>query len=715
MPFKPIQINTTSKPSSSGFKPISDVSSIINNYYAQQSFGQRVKQDIQQRGKNVVNEINNANQNPYLSGLKATAEGFGAISDVVGEAFNSVAPDLSKKVTDVASKGFNSVVNKLADTSLIKGAAQGDTSNLETGLGIAKGYGDIANNILAAKGVSDTANQAFKIGKELGKPSTIGVLPETVPAESEMGFYQKQALNDWKQPIESNQAGFKKTSAIYDNATSRGTDIPKTLVDNKIFLADNIQDGKYLTSDSADILRTNAGEASKTYLRPALEIADYSTPTTPIRDIVKEAINNVKNDKFIPIESKNTLIDRITKLEPELEAQYPNGMTLTNQLDEKILRDLNAKYSPVGDVATNLEAQKNKAIADALRGSLENKAPEGVPVKEFNNELSKLYQSADYLDSINGKKVPRSLTQKLAQTTAKVVGAVTGESLGGGILGGVGGYHLGGILENYFANMANPFKAQFLEQLQKVSPEAFNTIKEYIGSKELNAIMTPKLPAGSPLGTPENPILAPEKTRTSSVEVVPAEKNPTTINPKTGKFQRTYRSSSGSVKNPSTSIKTNVPKKPISPKSTTSSLKVKGEIPKQLEPLAQEAQKYKSADFNPSTSYLKRNIEVLNKNGIKVKNPDEVITLYHGTNETGVKGITESGSLKPSSFLATDPNASKGFVFGKGGKVLKIKVRVKDLGFVHDGGMAGSKGVSVQTIDKLVKGKDGIYKAEISK
>lgn len=116
-------------------------------------------------------------------------------------------------------------------------------------------------------------------------------------------------------------------------------------------------------------------------------------------------------------------------------------------------------------------------------------------------------------------------------------------------------------------------------------------------------------------------------------------------------------------------------------------------------------------NFNPSTSYLKRNIEVLNKNGIKVKSPDEVITLYHGTNEAGVKGISESGSLKPSSFLATDPNASKGFVFGKGGKVLKIQVRVKDLGFVQDGGMAGSKGVSIQTIDPLVKGKDGIYYA----
>lgn len=137
-------------------------------------------------------------------------------------------------------------------------------------------------------------------------------------------------------------------------------------------------------------------------------------------------------------------------------------------------------------------------------------------------------------------------------------------------------------------------------------------------------------------------------------------------------------------------------------------LKGKGTIPENT--TISETKKYKSVDFNPSNSYLKRNIKVLNNNGIKVKSPDEVITLYHGTNAKGLKGITESGTLNPGSFLATDINASKGFVFGKGGDVIKIQVPVKDLGFVQDGGMAGSKGVSIQTIDKLVKGKDGIWK-----
>ena len=575
MPFRPIQINTTTN-SQSGFQPVGDVKSIINQVSAKQDFISRVKGDIQQRGQNVVNEINNPNQNPLLSGLKATAQGFGAIGDVAGEAFKSVAPDLSQKVSDVASAGFNKVTNALSETPLIKGAAQGDTSNIEGVLQGLQSTGDIANNILLAKGTADIGNKAVEGVKSLYKSSmgSVGVLPEQLPVDHPVSVYEKQALNDWKKPVEVNQPGFKKANEIFQNASSRGNDIPKTLVDNKIFLGQNIQDGKYLTSDSADILRTNAGEASKTYLRPALEIADYSTPPTPVTDVIKNAINSIKKDKFIPVESKNTLIERITKLQPELQTQYPDGMTLVNQLDEKILRDMASKYSPVGDIATNLEASKNKAIADALRTSLVEKSPEGVPVDAFQKELSKMYQAADYLDTLNGKKVPQSLKGKLTQTAAKVVGAVTGESLGGGILGGVGGYHLGGILENYFANMSNPFKAQFLENLQKVSPEAFNKIKEYIGVKELQAIMTPKLGPGTPLGTEKNPIITPAPSEATQME-----------------GRANYLLNSGSVNNPSTNITTKVPKNSISSKSTTVS-----KVSKDLEPLVKEAKKYKSAE-----------------------------------------------------------------------------------------------------------------------
>lgn len=114
--------------------------------------------------------------------------------------------------------------------------------------------------------------------------------------------------------------------------------------------------------------------------------------------------------------------------------------------------------------------------------------------------------------------------------------------------------------------------------------------------------------------------------------------------------------------------------------------------------------------FDPSTAYVDRNIATLNKNGISVKSPNDIVTLYHGVSEKSSSlGSKEAGNFRAGTFLATDKNATKLFA-GEKGKIIEIKVPASDLGFVQDGGMAGSKGVSIQTIDDLVKGKDGIYR-----
>ena len=146
------------------------------------------------------------------------------------------------------------------------------------------------------------------------------------------------------------------------------------------------------------------------------------------------------------------------------------------------------------------------------------------------------------------------------------------------------------------------------------------------------------------------------------------------------------------------------------------------EIPQELKPLAEEAKKYKSVeDFKRAVSYdpitpqqVERTIRDLNTAGIKVSSPDDIVTLYHGTNAKGMKGISESNSLNPFSYLATDKKASEGFAFGNKGGVLEIKVPVSDLGYVQQS-MANAGGATIQTPYKLIKGKDGIYHADRSK
>lgn len=145
------------------------------------------------------------------------------------------------------------------------------------------------------------------------------------------------------------------------------------------------------------------------------------------------------------------------------------------------------------------------------------------------------------------------------------------------------------------------------------------------------------------------------------------------------------------------------------------------ETTKALEGLVTEAKKYstpeefiqtiKKGDDPITPEFVQKNIERLNESGIKVSSPDEIVTLYHGTNAKGMDGITTSNSLNPFSYLATDPNASKNFAFGRKGGVVEVKVPVKDIGWIQDS-MAGTKGVTIQTPYKLVKGADGIYHAD---
>lgn len=127
---------------------------------------------------------------------------------------------------------------------------------------------------------------------------------------------------------------------------------------------------------------------------------------------------------------------------------------------------------------------------------------------------------------------------------------------------------------------------------------------------------------------------------------------------------------------------------------------------KKVSSLEQEAKKV--VDFNPSTAYYERNIKNLKSAGIDIKSPNDIVTLYHGSSAKNIASIEKNG-LNPQSFLATDKNATNLFA-GEKGKVIEIKVPASDLGVVFGGGMAGSKGVSIQTIDKLVKGKDGIWR-----
>ncbi len=349
--------------------------------------------------------------------------------------------------------------------------------------------------------------------------------------------YSKQEKEIFSKPTTVAKPAYNRATEIANNGKGNPSE---TLVKNGVKTSDIIDGKVYNTSDTADMLRSEAGKMSNETLRPTLEQASYSTPKTSVDDIVDAAIKDLKGSKGITPGDMKTQIAKIKAEGEVLAEKYPDGMNLADMHNNRITYSMNGKYSPINDPIVNNTANVNRTLGKALDSVVtENIPTELKPIyEEFQQEMARQFQAADYLDALHGKPIPRTVLQNIMKTTAKVAGAGAGNAMGGGIIGGVGGYHLGGMIESAFENMSNPVKSYFLNNLKNTNPEAFEQIKNYISQRELAKLMTPQLPAPSyrEMGAPK------PKPVNEKVNIIPAKKNPVSVNPKTGKFQKTYSS-----------------------------------------------------------------------------------------------------------------------------------------------------------------------------
>lgn len=327
----------------------------------------------------------------------------------------------------------------------------------------------------AAGKIADVARDAVDSTKNAASNAS-GKLADTV---------KNQEVANWSKPTNTPKAAYNKAADIYNNAKSSGHDISNTLVNNGIKISDNVGKNSsgndvYDTKDTAAKLRSDTQKFSNETIRPALEEADKTTPKTPVSNVIQQAIDSVKSNKSLVGERKSAIIDSLDATKKSLTTDHPEGMSLTDMHNEKIVRDLNSKYNTLGDIASNNEAFKNKAVGDALRKTLENSTPEEIPIKDFNRELQKQYQAANYLDALHGKVAPRSIASNIARTGGKILGAVAGKALGGGLLGEVGGYHIGGMIESMLEGIPEKARGMLMNNLEKQNPEAFQKIQDYL-------------------------------------------------------------------------------------------------------------------------------------------------------------------------------------------------------------------------------------------
>lgn len=437
----------------------------------------------------LISDIQNIQREATKSGVQQTKEGFaqgmnaknplelieGGLKTGAGVVNTALSP-LAPIFTPV-SKGVNAVSNYISDNPGIQKFAQ-----TQTGKNVARGAEDIANASTIA-GALAGGEKAPEIKSAVN--NTINTVKSNIPKVPDIkaglsDIYKNQSIKDWTEPTTIPSASYNRATKIFKNS---GSNISETLVNNGVKLSDNIQNGKYATRDTAEILREDAGKTSADLLRPSLEAANTTVAKVPIASILETAKSVITSNKEMTLGDKQTAIARLNKEGSALQKEYPRGMSLTDLHDNKITYSKNAGHNPVGTRADNITANMNNAIADSLKTTLEKNAPKEIPVKEFNAELSKQYKAADYLDALHGKSVPRGIGSKIMQQGAKLAGVAGGEMIAPGILGGVAGYHLGGVIENMLENMSNPVKSHFLNNLEKTNPEAFSKVEDYLNSR----------------------------------------------------------------------------------------------------------------------------------------------------------------------------------------------------------------------------------------
>ena len=365
-------------------------------------------------------------------------------------------------------------------------------------------------------------------------PPPPGGTPEFTPEE--LQTHLQGVAEDWTKPT-------LDPSAKYDGARTvlaKDPNIPTNLAQDGVNPFTHIDDkGNFETADAAGRIRTNNGQLAQDNLRPALTTADYTTPKLEVATLspTPDTTYGITPTMTKAVEAK------IETFQSDLAEKYPKGMSLIDQLNEKINYDKNGGYNPTKPESENITAIANRSMANSLSNNIKANVPENLGYDAFQKYLASRYRMADYLDELNGKKVPVSAKLNMIRVGSKFLGAAVMRHIVpgmGDLITSFAGYQGGKMLEHYVEQLTNPMRDEFLQRMAQSNPEAVKGLQKYMSNIEIQRANSLKLPAPKPGAT--NPIPMGGKSGKSSVESIPATKNPVSVNPKTGKFQTSYSS-----------------------------------------------------------------------------------------------------------------------------------------------------------------------------
>ena len=294
--------------------------------------------------------------------------------------------------------------------------------------------------------------------------------------------------------------------------------------------------------------------------RQALKETELGTMPRELADLERQAIEYARTPE-------NINAGRFDKMEKEIRAEfdllrknYPDGNIPLNIVDDIKSARWDNVFKNKGLIdADVLKKDSEYAIAKALQKDIEEVATKAghKEVAQLNREIGDRLEASRFLEELNGKTLKGGRLLKFVTTG---IGASFGNGVVGKLAGALGGNMVGELI--IANNVSNPIKRIILKNLERTDPKAYTKTIEWLKKQNLDRetrLLLPEaryIPMGSPKPKPNEGAI-----------VTPAQKNPVSVNPKTGRFQTTYNSQSKSPTSqqtkPATTRVSNIP--PIIP------------------------------------------------------------------------------------------------------------------------------------------------------
>lgn len=293
-------------------------------------------------------------------------------------------------------------------------------------------------------------------------------------------------------------------------------------------------DGKLAKFDEffkeVDKKETEIGGAIDKRLSQVPELTDLSS-------IKKDAIATIKNNPQVGADL-NTTLKEINRVFASLENKYGNKITAPDV--NEIRKQMNRRTKSF-DKEIFVEDASN-AIADATRNRIDKLVPTKA-VREANAELGRLYRLRDTATIINNKPIDIGVVgSQLGRYLGVVAAAPVGFSTGG-----AGGLVVAGIAAHYGAEVVAKMlrtmrfgdkNRELIIKAIKRDPYAARKLIDEAEGEDKALLERLLLPA--PSG--QAPIEAGAKSGGKTVEVSDAPKGLPRQNPKTGRLERTFKS-----------------------------------------------------------------------------------------------------------------------------------------------------------------------------